>query len=647
MKLNRGMCFRALGWGWLASMASAGIGGLGACSSASSSPGALAGQTSSAGGQTSVSGGSTSGGNTNPGGSGPGGAAAGGNATGGVGAGGAPTGGKTGTAGAAPATGGSMNQGGSAGSAGMPQTAKDTCAPAPSGAVTFSVPGGTFQGTLNVELHTEAGAEIRYTLDHTPPSATSPLYAGPIAITATTDLRAAAFANGVAVGKASAAVYVARSFDATHDLPVMVLDSYGRALPAQPMGGFGIPAPVPRDYMDAATLTYELKNGAATLSTAPQVASPGAFHIRGQSSASYAKKPYRLEMREADSTDRNCPMFGMPRESDWVLHAPFPDKALIRNAFTYGLGREMGLPAPRFAFAELYLNTATRPLEAADYQGVYLLVETIKNQKDRLNLQQLKEQDTMMPAVTGGYIFKFEWQVTDIEQQLTCPAEQANCWNWLEVIDPKPWVPEQQAYLTSYLRQFVDALHSANPSDPTTGYPAFLDVRSTVDQVIINEFTRNMDAYARSQFFYKDRGGKLFAGPLWDYDLIAGVGISMTYPNLDTAGFQYESNATRLAQTVDWFPLLLAEPAFQAALVARWKELRQTLLSDAAIGQRITALTQGLSGAAQRNFQKWNNLTTARIGFFETPVVDTWQGQVDVMRTWLLQRAAWLDTAWK
>ncbi len=47
----------------------------------------------------------------------------------------------------------------------------------------------------------------------------------------------------------------------------------------------------------------------------------------------------------------------MPAESDWVLHSPYPDKALIRNAFTYSLGRDIGMAAPRGVLVEVYVNT--------------------------------------------------------------------------------------------------------------------------------------------------------------------------------------------------------------------------------------------------------------------------------------------------
>jgi len=559
------------------------------------------------------------------------------------------------TSGAGGGASGGVTSSVSGGASGAPAVVDD-CGASPAGLVSFSAPSGTFQGSLEVTLTTsQAGAQVRYTTDHTAPQASSPLFSGaPITINATTEIIAQAFADGAALGQPQSVVYIARSFDQAHDLPVIVLDSYGTPLPMPtmviggppPVGGTG-GAPGADQNIRAALLSFEPSNGSTSLSASPKVATGAGFHIRGQSSASYDKKPYRVELRHVDGTDRNCTMLGMPKESDWVLHSPFPDKALIRNAFVYSLGRDIGLAAPRGKFAEVYVNTAGGALQSSNYMGVYLLVETIKNQKNRLNLEQLKPTDTALPAIGGGYIFQFQWQVTDIEQKLTCPSGQANCWNWIEVTDPKPWVSQQQDYLTTYLQSFVNALHSSAPADAATGYPSVIDPASFVNQVIIHELTRNFDAYCRSQYFFKDRGGKLNAGPLWDYDLIAGVGGSTTYANLSQSGWQYESNAMRIMTTADWFPRLLADPTFKAQLVARWKELRQTQLSDAQVRARIDSLTAGLENAAQRNFQKWPNLTTSKIGFFETPTADSWQGQVAAMRDWLLGRMAWLDTSWQ
>src|SRR5699024_6010687 len=101
---------------------------------------------------------------------------------------------------------------------------------------------------------------------------------------------------------------------------------------------------------------------------------------------------------------------------------------------TLDVARAMGMAAPRYQLVEVYVNTDAQPVAAADYQGVYLLEETIKNSKDRLDLKKLKADDLTPPKVEGGYIFAFEWQAAE-EPTLTCTGNAATCWRDLEVKD--------------------------------------------------------------------------------------------------------------------------------------------------------------------------------------------------------------------
>jgi hypothetical protein len=247
------------------------------------------------------------------------------------------------------------------------------------------------------------------------------------------------------------------------------------------------------------------------------------------------------------------------------------------------------------------------------------------------------------------------------------------------VVDPNDWpdsdlpptqIPApayirhpQYLYLQNYLKSFNDAINSANPADPITGYPAFIDEQSFIDTIILNELTRSFDGMVRSQYFYKQRDkagetAKIFAGPLWDFDLIAGVGfafnnIDSTLPDRD---FQYQANASRLSQNSSWFPILISlisdrNSDFSKHFRARWNALRQPdgLLSDSAMDARIDALTTGLAGAATRNFARWNILNISPLPSgpaFITPKTLNWQSQIPLMKTWLHNRATWLDTQW-
>lgn len=77
-------------------------------------------------------------------------------------------------------------------------------------------------------------------------------------------------------------------------------------------------------------------------------------------------------------------MLGMPKDKDWALIANYADKSLMRNYISYRLSSALNAYyAPRCEFAELYLN--------GEYLGVYLLTETIKIGKNRVNIPQNDE----------------------------------------------------------------------------------------------------------------------------------------------------------------------------------------------------------------------------------------------------------------
>jgi spore coat protein CotH len=240
------------------------------------------------------------------------------------------------------------------------------------------------------------------------------------------------------------------------------------------------------------------------------VATRAGFHVRGQSSANFEKTPYRIELRRNDEEDAKYQLMNMPADGDWAILSPYPDKSLIRNALAYELGKGMGLQVPRYAFVEVYLNLDAQPVTAADYQGVYLLVETLDIDKDRLNLQKLKATDLTEPNISGGYLMQFNMMATEE------PTIKGSGWNYLELSDPADAQPAQIAWITNYIQKVQNSMGS---SDATTGYPAYIDTDSFVNYIIQNELAREGDSYIRSTKIFKDREQKLMAGPLWDYDL--------------------------------------------------------------------------------------------------------------------------------
>ncbi len=511
------------------------------------------------------------------------------------------------------------------------------------GDVAFSVPSQTFRDALDVSMSTLIeGGEIRYTTDGTLPTAASELYDGaPVTFIETTQLRAQVFIAGAPEGLVSTALYVARDFEFTSDLPVVIVDGYGAGKPND------------KDvYFDAALMVFEPVDGVASIAALPTIATRSGYHVRGQSSSRFPKTPYRLELWDNHDEDADHALLGMPAQSDWALLSPYYDRTLIRNPFVYELGREMGLAAPRVTHVEVFLSYEGGILQESDYQGVYWLTETIKNARNRIDLAQLRETDTMLPAISGGYIFKFD-QAAAEEPTLTCSGseplaggfgfggppsgEGGTCWVDLEVIDPEPLSPQQQDWLTDYIQRFHDSLHTS----PIGSYADFIDVASFVDYLIVNELTRNVDAYVRSAYFHKDRDGELHAGPLWDYNFSLALGGQSSGDPM--GGFQYEGSRN----VSNWYPRLTGDPAFMAQVASRWRELRQTLLSEGALRARVDDLAAPLAQAVEREYARWPVAEVyANPGIVRGSTAPDWETQLQVMRDFVVDRAAFIDTQW-
>ncbi len=527
------------------------------------------------------------------------------------------------------------------------------------GDVALSTPSQSFVGQLEVGLSTSVdNAEIRYTTDGTLPTSTSTPYGGtPLLLEGTTQIRAQAFVDGAPSGFMTTGLYIARTFEATSNLPIMLIDSYGSGKPTNK-----------EVYFQAAVMVFEPSDGSATLSALPTLATRAGYHIRGQSSASFPQTPYKVEFWDNRDADVDYPLLGMGEDSDWALIPPYYDRTLIRNPFVYELGREMGLQAPHWVYAEVYLNFDGGPVTEEHYQGIYWLTETLKNNKVRTDLAQLDESVTNAPEISGGYIFKFD-QAAAEEPLIACTGaptlppfsfggfgrggqgadptdppeemEEGTCWLDLELVDPDPPNEQQVAWLANYLQTFHDGLHAT----PMADYSTHIDVASFVDYLIVNELSFNVDAYVRSAYYHKDRDGLLTAGPLWDYNFaLGGVGAQTAVPESDEqTGFRF--SGTRNVN--NWYQRLTSDAGFMAQVRARYDELRGGLLSDAAVEQRMDELTAPLSEAIARDFAKWpvEDIITSETGFLGGPTAPTWEGQVQVMHDFLIDRLNWMDTS--
>jgi hypothetical protein len=416
------------------------------------------------------------------------------------------------------------------------------------------------------------------------------------------------------------------------NLPIVVLDTYNVDIPDEPKidGTMGI--------------IFNGDNQMNYLSD-PYNEFYGQIAIekRGSSSNSFPMKSYGLETRGPDSVNYNVSLFDWPSDNDWILYAPYTDKSLIRNVLTYDLGRQMGQYAPRTKLCEVILN--------GSYIGVYVLMERIKINPGRVNVDQLNYTDTLNNELTGGYIIKVDKTTSGGVIAWTSPyTAQAPSTGpmYYQMHDPEldALHPDQFNYIKTYVNNWETALKGVNFANPQIGFRAFSDELSFIDFFIVNELSKNVDGYRISTFLHKKRvseGGKIHAGPLWDFNL--GWGNANYCQGGQTTGWEINFNSVCQGNGPNmnpfWLNRMLQDPVFANNLKCRWSYLRTNILSDEHLMNYIDSLGTILEEPAQRNYDRWPIL-----GVYVWPnnfIGNTYQEELTYMKNWILARAAWMD----
>jgi hypothetical protein len=371
-----------------------------------------------------------------------------------------------------------------------------------------------------------------------------------------------------------------------------------------------------------------------------------AIEIRGSSSQMFPKKQYGIELRADDGEEDNeMSLFGMPEEGDWILFAPYNDKTLMRDAMAYALGRRMGHYASWSRYFELVLNN--------EYMGVYVFLEKVKRGKNRVNIDKLDKAEISGDALTGGYILKIDKTTGGDEggfvSQYPPPGASGTQKTYFQWEYPKgeDIVPAQKTYIENYVKDFENTLKSDTYNDPVNGWTKYADMNSFIDYFIMNELTKNPDGYRLSTFMYKKKdsdGGKLFMGPIWDYNLGFGNVNYCSQGNPTGLVINYNSICPEDGWLVPfWWQKLWGDQAFRTALSQRWVALRQNVFSNNAVLGYVDSVATVLNKEAQqRNFQRWPVLGTYVWPNYKFDLT-TYNGEVSWMKTWIGDRMAYLD----
>ena len=494
-------------------------------------------------------------------------------------------------------------------------------------AVLFSPGAGTFVGSETVTLSVQARADIHYTLDGSLPTVMSPIYRGPVTLDTSTRLRAVAIVPDAGVqGPVATDIYLRVDPDTqnfTSHLPVILIHTFESGT----LDAFGT------EHVPAAIQVFEPKSGTTRIVGRAALDARIGIHVRGATSRNFPKKQYAIELRaDDDDTDSDRPMLGLPSHSDWVLSDPIAyDRALIRNALAFALSNRIGRYAPRTRFAEAFMVDDGGDVRDANFLGFFTLIEKIERDPERVNVSRLPESAATLPAISGGFILRIDKGAPDFSA----------AGKWLQFVYPDPEDMRSPArrpqldFITSFIDGFGQAASAADFKHPSTSqhYSEFIDVDAWIDHHIINVLTKNVDGLRFSAYFYKPRGGRLAAGPVWDFDRSLGTPYDSratepeewTPPTFNSTDYFNEG----------WWGLLFRDPDFRSRYRARFKALLNDEFSADTLDRIVDGMASEVGDAADRNFGRWTQFP---------PRGNSHAAEIALLKDFLRRRVAWIKT---
>ncbi len=347
----------------------------------------------------------------------------------------------------------------------------------------------------------------------------------------------------------------------------------------------------------------------------------------------YPKNGYAIETKDENWEDTDVSPLGMPEEEDWILHGPYGDRSFMRNVLAMYMANKQGNYASRTEYVELFIN--------GDYEGIYVLMEKIKRGPDRVDIAKLNPNEITGDDITGGYIFKTDWEPVDWRSSFSMLSDTTRIPYTYTYPKRKNIVWQQEQYIQEYVDDWEHSLQ--NTSIPFNGkyWHEYMDLNSFVDFFLMMEVTKDIDAYRASSYYHKKKdsnGGKVHAGPIWDFNFAFGL-VDYCGGYLPT-GYMFSGNWCSGTNPA-WWEDLVYTPQFADAVNCRWKELRAGVWDKDSLRHFIATNRILLGNAVSRNHIRWPLMgqNPAAVKY----VAGTFNGDVALVEDWLMNRIDWLD----
>lgn len=324
---------------------------------------------------------------------------------------------------------------------------------------------------------------------------------------------------------------------------------------------------------------------------------------RGYSSWLYMpKKSYKIKF-----VDKYSPL-GMPENKEWALISNYADKSLLKNTISYGLSESLKMDyTPQNTFAELYLNK--------EYMGLYLLVETVKISKTRINVP------------SGTYLVEFDNHNRSKDQTITTASGTP-----FTIHAPQNASTEELKVLKDHLDSIEDLFSRETVTDSIISH--LFDIESYIKYYWVQEFSKNKDgAFLSSVYFTWIPNGKIKMGPLWDFDGAYGVN-----PYLNA-----KPSSGWLIRNYYWNTKLFKNELFRKQIKDFWNDHKKQFYS---VIDSIDSNSAYISKAVKNNFKRWPILGQTSDVLHQHPY-SSYKEVLDTLKNWIRARNNWINSSFE
>lgn len=336
---------------------------------------------------------------------------------------------------------------------------------------------------------------------------------------------------------------------------------------------------------------YIISNGGKNL----LVGEKSQLRGRGNASWNMPKKPYRIKF------DKKQRVLDAPAEAKkWTLINNYGDKTLMRNLVAFEISRRLGMPYTPYAQpVDVIVN--------GEYKGCYQLCDQIDVKKGRVDITEIKKNETSSASQKGGYLIEIDAYYSTEQNYF---LSNQNIPVTIKSPDEDVITPEHKRYITNYFNEMERAVFASNFTDELNGYRKYLDLDTFLRHFIVGELSGNTDTYW-SVYMSKDRNSnKFLTGPVWDFDIAFDNDVR-TYPVNNLNGFVYATKGSVASGRVRDMVNRIVNEDIKARNQLRtiWRTARNVELTAESLNKFVDQMAKEMDESQRLNFKRWDILS--------------------------------------